>query len=142
MSMADKPQPIEFLSKATPSRLRKEIQNICDSYSHPWDVLAELCQNSVDAIALHKKRLGETKRKHKIEITINALERSVEVYDTGLGFHPEKLVDLMAPHETDKELTDPVIGQKGVGLTYTVFISNYYRIESHSTFGLVAGRVE
>jgi hypothetical protein len=41
---------IDFLSKPTPQRIKKEMKNICDSYNHPWDFLSELCQNSVDAI--------------------------------------------------------------------------------------------
>ena len=52
---------LDFLTKPTEQRLRKEIVNICDSYSHPWDVLAELCQNSVDAIHNHLRRYGEIK---------------------------------------------------------------------------------
>lgn len=44
---------INFLETPSSRRLRREISNICDSYSHPWDILAELCQNSVDAIRLY-----------------------------------------------------------------------------------------
>jgi hypothetical protein len=106
-------QPVDFLSQVGPDRLRKEIQNICDSYSHPWDLLSELCQNAVDAIALHRKRFGESVKKHEISITVNCLDRSVEIFDSGLGFKLDKFERLLAPHGSDKVPTDPVIGQKG-----------------------------
>ena len=109
-------EQLDFLSRPSAARLRKEIQNICDSYSHPWDLLAELCQNGVDAIRLHQKRYGEANKAHKIGIRINAIDRSVEITDTGVGFDPENFGELIAPHGTDKVPTDPVIGQKGVGV--------------------------
>jgi hypothetical protein len=135
-------KPVDFLSKPSPSRLRKEIQNICDSYSHSWDLLSELCQNAVDAIQLHKKRHGEGSKKHAIYILINARERSVEVTDTGIGFPLGSFEDLLAPNGTDKLPSDPVIGQKGVGLTYTIFISNYYSIETKSVTGHLMGEIK
>src|SRR5208283_5453034 len=40
---------IDILDQKTDDSLRQGIQNVIDSYHHDWDVLAELCQNSVDA---------------------------------------------------------------------------------------------
>ena len=135
-------QSIDFLSKPTPARLKKEMQNIGDSYSHPWDLIAELSQNAVDAIILHRKKHGEDCRKHRIEITINSIERSIEIYDTGIGFDFKKFAELLAPHGTDKTFSDPIIGQKGVGLTYTIFTSDYYEIETKSVKGHIKGHIE
>jgi Histidine kinase-, DNA gyrase B-, and HSP90-like ATPase len=132
---------LDFLSDPTAARLRKEIQNICDSYSHPWDLLAELCQNSVDAIRLHQKRFGDASKTHQIQIRLNALDRSLSIRDSGIGFDPEKFQELLAPHGTDKVPTDPVIGQKGVGLTYTLFIANSYGIETRSVSGYIKGAI-
>lgn len=132
---------IDFLTRPSTNHIRKEIQNICDSYSHSWDVLAELCQNAVDAISLHKKRHGESKN-HKIDISVNVLERSIEITDTGIGFPLDKFSELLAPHGTDKSPADPVIGQKGVGLTYTIFISNYYMVETKSVTGYLKGEIK
>lgn len=134
---------IDFLQKPTPSRLRREIKNICESYSHPWDILAELCQNSVDAILLYNKKYGEKfSKEHTITITINSKERSIKIKDTGVGFSSEKFNELLAPHGTDKDLINDTIGEKGVGLTYTIFISNFYRIETQSENAYIKGYIE
>lgn len=136
-------QTINFLVDPSIKRLRKEIKNICDSYSHPWDILAELVQNSVDAILLYDKRFGEThKKEHKIEIEINALERSIRIRDTGTGFSPERFSELLAPHGTDKDTIFEAIGEKGVGLTYTIFVSNEYQIDTKSTEAHIKGIIK
>ena len=62
--------------------LRKEIRNICDSYSHPWDALADsLCQNSVDAV--RRSRASSTApphAAHHVTVSIDAANpRSIEV---------------------------------------------------------------
>lgn len=133
---------LDFLLKPTPDRLRKEIMNICDSYSHPWDVLAELCQNSVDAIHAHLRQYGETAKHHRIDISLDAAERSIIVRDTGMGFHKEKFVNLLAPHGTDKDTGDlSNIGQKGVGLTYVIFSSDAFDIETKSLESHVKGSI-
>lgn len=122
-------EPIDFLMQPSPERIKKEIQNICDSYSHPWDILAELSQNSVDAIraAASKKALLD----HTISIKLDARDRSIEFYDSGIGLPGDKVVDLLAPHGTNK--TDEgfaLIGQKGVGLTYVIFNCDEFNLES------------
>jgi len=132
---------IDFLSKPTPQRIKKEIQNICDSYNHPWDFLAELCQNSVDAINIFRSQFGNIKS-HKIEININSETRSISIYDTGIGFERSKFFDLLAPHGTDKGNSAETIGEKGVGLTYTIFISNRYEIETKSTYSHLKGFID
>ncbi|MDM1501223.1 ATP-binding protein [Myroides marinus] len=129
---------IDFLSQPTPQRIKREIENICDSYNHPWDFLAELCQNSIDAINVYKKRHGNS-RKHKIEIIINSAERSLSIKDTGIGFNSDTFKDLLAPHGTDKKNSNDTIGEKGVGLTYTIFISNKYEIKSKSLTSYLDG---
>jgi len=130
----------DFLSNPPQTILRKEMQNICDSYNHSWDLLAEICQNSVDAIKLHKNRYGSIK-KHEIKITINKQNRSITIRDTGIGIKPDKVAELMGPHSTDKCAEDQVVGEKGVGLTYTIFISNLYKIKTNSIEGFFEGEV-
>ncbi len=125
------------------NRLRKEIQNICDSYSHPWDILAELCQNSVDAICRYNSTFGETATKqHTIRIAINSKERSLVIYDTGIGFQPDKFAELLAPHGTDKPGFGELIGEKGVGLTYTIFAADHYYMRTQSTQAYIEGHIE
>jgi len=133
---------IDFLSQPSHERLRKEIQNICDSYNHPWDIISELCQNSIDAIILYNKKYGkDAKKDHKIEITLNAQKRSIKIYDTGVGFSAKKFTELLAPHGTDK-VGLYIIGEKGVGLTYTIFTSNYYKIKTKSIQAYIEGYIE
>ena len=116
----------DFLRNASEKRLRKEIVNICNSYSNSWDVLAELCQNSVDAINKYLKLYGKEPKNHRIMIIINARDRSIEIIDSGVGFVAEDFIELIAPHGTDKDQDTDSIGEKGVGLTYTIFSSNHY----------------
>ena len=132
---------IDFLAAPSHERLRREIRNICDSYSHPWDILAELTQNAVDAIRLWRRHNGE-RRHHEIAISINQRTRTLEIRDSGVGFDPDKFIELLAPHGTNKRADDiGVIGQKGVGLTYTIFACNRFYLKSKSTSGLVEGRI-
>lgn len=132
----------DFLKTPTEKRLRKEIRNICDSYSHSWDILAELSQNAVDALTLKAKQFGAVAGEGKIEITISRGDRSIRIIDSGIGFDPDKVIDFVAPHETDKDEADAsVIGQKGVGLTYVIFSSNLFELKSKSTKGFFYGRI-
>ncbi len=134
---------IDFLSFLGPNRLRKEISNICDSYSNPWDILGELCQNSVDAVKRYNRKFGEIARKdHLIEITIDAKSRSITIYDTGHGFSKDRFAELLAPHGTDKEKEPDMIGEKGVGLTYTIFSGNSYMMKSISTDAHIEGNIK
>ena len=48
---------MDFLSTREERAIRNELKNIRDSYNHYWDLLAELLQNSRDAIT-RKKRSG------------------------------------------------------------------------------------
>ncbi len=73
--MAEYDQEIQFLLKQSEARLRRDIRNLCVSYSHPWDVLAELCQNSVDAIRRHVRDFGSNPANHFINITVDATDR-------------------------------------------------------------------
>jgi len=142
LELESKPSPIDFLSKPAIPRLRKEIQNICDSYSHPWDVLAELCQNSVDAITLHQKLFGEDGKEHSIHLNLDARERSIRIRDTGKGFSARNFERLLSPHGTDKEDDLDLIGEKGVGLTYTIFVCNHYEIKTKSSKAYIHGIIQ
>jgi HSP90 family molecular chaperone len=143
MAAKEETRTVDILAEPSQSRLRKEILNICDSYSHPWDVLAELCQNSVDAIRRQRRLHGEATTPHQISVVIDSTDRSIEVRDTGTGLPADHLVSLLAPHGTDKEQDADEIGEKGVGLTYTIYMSDGYEIEtrceSDTTTGCMKG---
>lgn len=124
-----------FLELYVPNeeRLRKEIKNIVDSYNNPWDIIAELTQNSVDAIRRWNKLYGP--KKHTIEITIDQRSKQIAIIDSGTGIDPNKLPQLFLPGETDKGSEDDSVGEKGVGLKYVIFSSNEVYIETASVKG-------
>ena len=51
---------INFL-KPTINSVRKSIKGIDESYNNFWDIIAELVQNSVDAINKTEERKGSIK---------------------------------------------------------------------------------
>lgn len=124
-----------FLLANPENRVKKQVENIYQSYSHPWDVLAELTQNSVDAIKDWEEEFPDENREHKIQIKINRESRTVEVEDTGIGIKPDKLPDLLAPNATDKAGDSFTVGEKGVGLTFCIFCSNNFSISTTSPDG-------
>ena len=130
----------DFLQKPTEEHLRREMNNICDSYLHPWDVLAELLQNAVDAIRLHIAEHGDVGG-HTIMITINQVEKSITVRDSGIGIAPSEIPGLLAPHGSDKPKNPELIGEKGVGLTHVIFSTDKFEIETASAEGAFAGNV-
>jgi molecular chaperone HtpG len=138
-----KRDPVSFLEKTTNKILHTQIKNICSSYSHPWDILAELTQNSIDAIRQFQNLYGShTTKEHEINLTFNVHDRSISIKDTGLGFSLKSFAELIAPHGTDKPGAPDTIGEKGVGLTYTIFTCNKYCIESKSIDGYLKGYIK
>lgn len=55
---------------------KQNAQNIVDSYSHDWDIMAELIQNAIDAID-DNERID----KGILSITFNKQERSITIQD-------------------------------------------------------------
>lgn len=100
--------------------IRKSIKGIEDSYNNFWDIIAELVQNSVDAINKTEERKGS------IKIIINAHKRSIQVIDTEIGIEKEKIPVLLTPFFTDKEDDKETIGEKGVGLKFVLFSSDNF----------------
>jgi len=109
------------------NRLQSEARNILDSYSHTWDILAESLQNSVDAV--EQKIKEDASAKATIRITFDAHKRSIEVSDTGVGMSPEQVKKVLAPHQGYKR-GKGLRGEKGVGLSFIMFLSNRFRIET------------
>lgn len=115
---------IEFLKPGL-REIRKSINDIEDSYNNDWDILAELCQNSIDAIRQKQPKQGI------ITLEIDSLNRSIIIEDNGIGINPERLPELLAPFSTDKEGDENSIGEKGVGLTFVLFSCNLFEITSY-----------
>ena len=122
------PKKIDFLQPDV-SQIRHQIKNILDSYNHDWDLIAELTQNSVDAISLMKPVKG-----HMI-LEINAIDKRIVLEDNGCGISPDELPNLLAPFSSDKDSNSMLIGQKGVGISFVIFSSAFFQIETHHSDG-------
>lgn len=131
----------EFLKETfSQKRLQREARNILDSYSHTWDILAEALQNSVDAIEQAAK--SNTEAVKQIQIAFNAHLRSIEISDTGIGMSADQVMSVLAPHQGFKRGMG-LRGEKGVGLSFIMFMSNRFRIETcdgNQTVGLEVHR--
>jgi hypothetical protein len=119
---------IDFLKQGV-KHVRKSIKDIDDSYNNDWDIIAELCQNSVDAIRKSGKARGT------IRLSINSQNKTISVFDDGVGIAPDRLPELLAPFSTDKEDDEETIGEKGVGLTFVLFACNDFYIKSGNKDG-------
>ncbi|NBF15489.1 hypothetical protein GV729_09425 [Pseudomonas sp. Fl4BN2] len=131
---------MDFLSTRSESAIRKEICGIRDSYHHYWDLLAELLQNSRDAI--NRRRSLGCKGPFFISMEIDSSSNTVTVMDNGVGIPENKIHEMLAPGGGDKDGRGTEVGEKGVGLTYAVFSGNNFSIESRVIgFGSVGGKV-
>jgi molecular chaperone HtpG len=126
----------------SPEQIRKELQNIVDSYGHAWDIVAELSQNAIDAIRKYDELYPGSKREHEIAIKLDNVGRSISIRDTGAGFAPSNVEYLMSPQGTDKDFAgSKLIGRKGVGLTYVIAMSDTFELVSKSVDGNVQATV-
>lgn len=128
-------ETIEFL-KPTTNQIRHQIRNILGSYNHDWDLIAELAQNSVDAIRLEKPTKGY------IRLSINAPRKQIVIEDNGCGIDPDILPTLLAPFSTNKDGNHLLIGQKGVGISFVIFSSSKFEIESWHPKGSSSAKIE
>lgn len=125
-----------FLALYSAERVKKEIRGICESYSHPWDIMAELLQNSVDAIKKwNKENVGKQTRRHYIDIRVDKTSKGIRVKDSGIGIDFRKLPELLAPNVTDKVSDKDLVGEKGVGLKFAIFSSNKFILKTTSIIG-------
>lgn len=124
----------DFLSPGI-RQVRKSIRDIDDSYNNEWDILAELCQNSVDAIRATERRSGA------INIFVDASTSTIQVEDDGVGIDPAQLKVLLKPFSTNKDSDESAIGEKGVGLTFAMFSCNDFQIRTGTLIGAAMGRV-
>jgi hypothetical protein len=125
-----------FLQKISFDQIRQSILDIDDSYNHDWDILAELLQNSVDAIRKTERNDGN------IQIDVNCQNYSITVSDNGTGIDPEKIEKLLSLFGTDKKGDEQSIGEKGVGLKFTMFSCNDFSIKSGNEKGCTLASVK
>jgi anti-sigma regulatory factor (Ser/Thr protein kinase) len=127
-------QKLSFLAPDT-QQIRHQIKGVLESYSHEWDILAELSQNAVDAVVRANPTRGH------IVLKVDASQNTIEISDNGTGIDPSQLQRLLRPFGSDKAGMPNQIGQKGVGLTFVVFSSSSFSLETHSDKGSAVATV-
>ena len=115
-------EKVDFL-KPTIDIIRSSVKGIDDSYRNPWDILAELLQNAVDAVNMANVN-------GKIDLEINAQEKSIRLSDNGCGISKEALPRLLNLFSSGKKEDSSTVGEKGVGLKFVLFQSSYFEIVS------------
>jgi molecular chaperone HtpG len=126
---------IDFLTPDN-EQIRHQIKGILKSYSHEWDLLAELAQNSVDAIRASDVEKG------RIELTIDASARKIAISDNGIGIDPNQIQKLLRPFGTDKDEKPNQIGEMGVGLKFVIFSSASFLLETCGAKGACTARID
>jgi hypothetical protein len=105
---------------------RDEARNYLDSYAHPWDILAEMAQNAVDAIE-DASKVSPCGNKGQLVVEMDRSQRSILFRDNGIGITAEDLKKVLAPHFSGKRGKGKR-GEKGVGLTYIALVGNEFEI--------------
>jgi len=122
--------------------LRRRIKSICQNYTHPWDILSELIQNSVDAIRRLEDADNKAEDRWGISIIFDYSSRTIVVHDNGSGFPGKKWEELLSPDGTDKGDEDKEVGEKGVGLKFCIFSSGKFTLKSMSSDGAFEVEIE
>ena len=117
---------IEFLTFPV-SVIRRSVRDIDSSYRNPWDIFAELAQNSVDAIRKTQYKEGE---KGLINIEVDAIAKTIVFEDNGCGIAKDDLPELLQLFSSGKDSDADTVGEKGVGLKFVYFSSTYFEIIS------------
>jgi hypothetical protein len=113
---------VGILSDADLTRLAK---GIIESYHYETDFLSELLQNAVDAV--RKEASGSP---GKIDVSYNSLTGMFSVLDNGIGLGRLDLKKFALGRTDKADLSSLLIGEKGVGGSYVLLISDYFEVES------------
>lgn len=105
--------------------IRREIQNILDSYFNWFDPFAEIIQNALDAVDM-RRRLNEKKYHPKIHIKIDIKNNLLSVCENGIGLDEDQFKKFLAPSFSFKGKSSR--GHKGVGATYLAYGFNYIQV--------------
>jgi hypothetical protein len=128
-------EQIDWFSQRDEDSYRDEAKNILDSYAHPWDVLAELAQNAVDALDQARETPlltgADPAVSAQITIEIDRAQRSIAFRDNGIGIQSDDLKKVLRPHFSRKR-GRTLRGEKGVGLTYVALFGNRFEIRTKS----------
>lgn len=121
----NKEMPIidNFLQQGV-SHTRQSVIDIDESYNNEWDILAELLQNSVDAIRESDREDGN------IILNVNCQNKIISVKDNGIGIDTSHIQSLLALFGTNKKGKEKTIGEKGVGLKFAMFSCNDFLLKT------------
>lgn len=106
------------------SHIRQSILDIDDSYNNEWDILAELIQNSVDAIRDAHIAPGT------IELMVDCQNKIIGIKDNGIGIESDDILSLLALFGTNKKGQETSVGEKGVGLKFAIFSCNNFSLKT------------
>lgn len=126
---------VDFLTVST-KQIRHQINQVIQSYNNDWDIFAEILQNSVDAIRRAKPTKGH------IKLDVDAITHTITIEDNGSGIDPELLPTLLAPFSSDKINSGSLIGNKGVGISFVIFSSIDFEIESYHHSGASKAQIK
>jgi anti-sigma regulatory factor (Ser/Thr protein kinase) len=104
---------------------KREILDLFRDYRHPWDILSEIVQNSVDAI-----NDNNSIEKGRIDIIISPEERTFVIKDNGIGISEENIEKVLVPNFSLNKESSRTFGYKGVGLSFVSHLTKKFIIES------------
>ena len=119
--------------------LKREINNILNSYVGWYDPFCELIQNALDAV--DKRRDLKDNFDPQVFITINLAKNMITVTDNGIGFTEAQYIKFLAPNFSFK-VGGTSRGHKGVGTTYLAYGFNYIQIATKTPDFKAAGVME
>jgi len=105
-------------------RYRDEIRDLFRDYRHPWDILTELVQNSVDAINDDESEIGN------IEVKVDTDKKELTVSDNGVGVRSGSVEKILVPNFSEDKSSGRTYGYKGVGLSFVSHLSKIFHIET------------
>lgn len=105
--------------------LHRQVRSIVSSYNSPWDPLAELVQNAVDAIN-QRSVVGFQGR---ILITVDLDNKAITIEDNGIGIQPNNRNKMLLPGGSLKTQGN-TYGHKGLGFTYCAHISDSIEVDT------------
>lgn len=120
--------------------LKREIQNILDSYVGWYDPFCELIQNALDSIEEHSA-ISTEDYEPTIRIIVDLKNNRLTVSDNGTGLDKEKFEQFLAPSFSFKS-GKKTRGHKGVGATYLAYGFNDIQIATRHAEVSEVGRMK
>ena len=118
--------------------IKRELQNILDSYVGWYDPFSELIQNSLDSLETRTAIEGKD-YEPTLWIKINIKDNMLIVTDNGTGLNEQEFKQFLAPNVSFK--SGNTRGHKGVGATYLAYGFNYIQISTRTDDYAAVGKM-